>query len=262
MDEFVNLKRKQRAESVETGSLLKLYLEGDIELQEYLEGLDETAAKFDKWKTMFGSRQEDSALFMVDMFDEDDCKYMFSLLEKLPLDVKPQFKMFSKVCTMHRDVGFFAGAGVSGYTYARQTSKAKPITNELVALMKLINHICGATFNGILINKYEPDGSIDAHSDNETGLSRDVGVVALSFGATRTMRFRKIATKEQKAEAKTRGEKPTIHDVVMNDGSAMCMFGEKFQRIYTHEISALKKDAFRTRRIRYSLTFRCHKIEK
>lgn len=102
-------------------------------------------------------------------------------------------------------------------------------------------------------------GSICAHSDNEKELSPDVGVVALSVGAVRTMRFREVLTKQQKAQLKERKQLQPRTDVVMPNGSLMCMFGKKFQKLYTHEINpesaTVKKNE---KQYRYSLTFRCH----
>jgi alkylated DNA repair dioxygenase AlkB len=134
-------------------------------------------------------------------------------------------------------------------------SAAKPLVDELDRFMALINRICGSRFNGVLVNRYNGGSDyISPHSDEESGLSPDVGVVAVSLGAVRTMNF-----KEKKAPF-------TTHNFTMPDGSALCMNGAHFQREYTHGIRPQKlpaqffqsKEARRRTQTRISLTFRCH----
>lgn len=107
--------------------------------------------------------------------------------------------------------------------------------------MNLVNSYTGCNFNGILINEY-PDGgsSIAPHSDDEKFLD-PLGVVGISFGASRLFRIRE------------KGSKKVALDLPL-DNSSMYMMGPGFQLLYTHEVPA--RAAVREKRI--SLTFRKH----
>lgn len=69
--------------------------------------------------------------------------------------------------------------------------KSKPLSKSMTELLAVINKMIGTEFNGALVNKYV-DGNdyISAHSDDENGLDRLVGVVSLSYGAERIFRIR------------------------------------------------------------------------
>ena len=270
MNEIASLKRKLDSQPAEVLTNLELYLTGSATLQTYFEKtapLSEVSLQ--SWKQVFANKDGESKLLMTEFFDNAECDYLFRLMETLALKKEPTFEMFpGKVCKMHRDVGFFSNAS-SGYSYAKQTSEASPLTAELERLMQMVNTMCGSSFNGILVNRYEPSGTINAHSDKEKELSKDVGVVALSIGAVRTMRFKDVLTKAEKARLKAEKKAQPSVDVEMPDGSLMCMFGKNFQKLYTHEIKAVASRVFgasssssskkkNEKTVRYSLTFRCH----
>lgn len=263
MNEIASLKRKLDEQPAEVLTNLELYLTGASTLQTYFEKtapLSEVSLQ--SWKQVFVNKDGESKLLMTEFFDSAECDYLFRLMEKLTLQKEPTFEMFpGKVCKMHRDVGFFSDSS-SGYSYAKQTSEASPLIPELQRLIDLVNTLCKSKFNGILVNRYEPSGTINAHSDKEKELSKDVGVVALSVGAVRKMRFKDLLTKGEKARLKAEKKPQPSVDVAMPNGSLMCMFGKNFQQLYSHEIKAvptksapLKKNE---KTVRYSLTFRCH----
>jgi alkylated DNA repair dioxygenase AlkB len=205
---------------------------------------------FTSWpKPVFSHEHKDARLFVLDdFFTPTECDEIVQHLDALVLEHQPKFKIFGRVCRMHRSVGFFAEPGVAGYAYAGQMSRSMPLTPELEALLRLVERVFAMPtgYNGILINKYE-DGTdyISPHSDDEKSLSNQVGVVCLSFGASRTMDFR------------TREPPLKTTKVAVKSGSLMCMHGAEFQRTYTHGIKALGKTAQPTG-VRYSLTFRVH----
>lgn len=249
---------------------LELYLTGALTLDSYFEKTSPlSGVSLRNWIQVFAHKDGESKLLMLELFDDAECDYLFRLMESLTLEKEPTFYLFGGLCRMHRDVGFFSDSS-RGYSYANQTSKASALRPELQRLIDMINALCGANFNGILVNRYEPSGTINAHSDDEKELSKDVGVVALSIGAVRQMRFREILSKNEKARLRKEQGKNTYAniDVEMPSGSLMCMFGENFQKRYTHEINAEKKKKETVfgsaqkkkneRTVRYSLTFRCH----
>ena len=168
------------------------------------------------------------------------------LLEKCVMDVTnllneyPPIKIFGKTCHQRRCVGFFSDQSI-GYQYSNQLSSSKPMTTSLLALLEQVNHIFGSEYNGILVNKYKTgEDYIAAHSDDEKCLN-DVGVVAISYGATRKFRIREKTTKKM------------VRDFALKSCS-MLQMGGKFQEEFTHEVPIEKK----IQDERISFTFRKH----
>lgn len=158
---------------------------------------------------------------------------------------RPPVMVYGKRGTQRRDVGFFSNVS-AGYRYSGQLMTAQPLTTHLTQLLNYVNVMYGATFNGILVNRYR-DGhdTIGAHSDDESSLDPSaVGVVALSVGATRKFRIRDKITKK------------IVLDTYTRDGYFLCMSGSEFQRRYTHEIPIETKVALS----RLSFTFRHHTV--
>jgi alkylated DNA repair dioxygenase AlkB len=154
---------------------------------------------------------------------------------------RPEIIVYGKVCKQNRDIGFFSDTS-NGYEYSNKIMKSKPLTESLKKLLNTVNEMFNAEFNGILINRYnEGCDSIGAHSDNESGLDKNAGVVALSYGTERTFRIRDKITK------KIVHDEPTTHCGILQ-------MGGNFQACYTHEIPIQKK----VKGTRYSFTFRKH----
>lgn len=107
--------------------------------------------------------------------------------------------------------------------------KSKPLSKSMTELLAVINKMIGTEFNGVLVNKYV-DGNdyISAHSDDENGLDRLVGVVSLSYGAERIFRIRDKQNKEIVCD------EITSHCIILH-------MGGNFQKLYTHEIPIQKK---------------------
>lgn len=187
------------------------------------------------------------------IFGDDNAyltKYQYeniALIEKCINDIedkliiKPEIIVYGKVCNQRRDIGFFSDKSI-GYEYSNQIMKSQPLTKSLKKILKEINKIYNSEFNGILINRYNNgDEYIGPHSDDESGLDNNIGVVSLSYGVERIFRIRDKITKK------------IVHEQIMTHCSIIQM-GGKFQKIYTHEIPMQKK----IKGIRYSLTFRKH----
>lgn len=121
---------------------------------------------------------------------------------------------------------------------------SKPLTKSMSELLEIVNNEICAEFNGILVNKYM-DGNdyISAHSDDESGLD-SIGVISISYGAERIFRIRNKETKQ------------SICDEITKHCGILHMGGEKFQKLYTHEIPIQRN----IKEPRYSFTFRKHII--
>lgn len=156
------------------------------------------------------------------------------------LTINPSFMCYGKRAVQHRGVGFFSNES-KGYTYSRQFSKSKPLTESLEKLLNITNNIFKADFNGILVNKYF-DGTdyISAHCDDEDELS-NIGVVSISYGAVRNFRIRDKRTKK------------IVKNIPTEPNVFIQMCGD-FQKEFTHEIPIQKK----IKDVRWSFTFRKH----
>lgn len=151
--------------------------------------------------------------------------------------------IYGKECFSPRDIGFFSDEARE-YAYSNSARPALPLPPAMKKLMERVNStVCDSVkFNGVLVNLY-PDGrsTIGSHSDNERELVPGVGVLALSFGATRKFRVRDKKTGK------------IVMDVPAKDGEIMWMAGD-FQKEYKHEIPAELK----IKEQRVSYTFRYH----
>ena len=121
--------------------------------------------------------------------------------EPLLID-NPPIVVYGKQCHQHRSIGFFSDTSI-GYKYSRQMATSSPLTTNLSELLQLVNRLFNTDFNGILVNKYATgEDYIGKHSDDETNLS-NVGVVCVSYGATRKFRIRNKETGKIVADVPT-----------------------------------------------------------
>lgn len=189
-----------------------------------------------------------SFLIKENLTEIHNCQIDKKLLEnciediKNLLEIKPPMKIYDKIVHQKRDVGFFSDKSI-GYYYSNQLAKSKPMTLNLDLLMELINELTNSNFNGILINRYI-DGKdyISAHSDDEKNLDKS-GVISISYGGERIFRIRDKKTKN------------IVEDILIKSMDIIHMGGD-FQKEFTHEVPPTMDNVD----IRYSFTFRCHKI--
>lgn len=157
------------------------------------------------------------------------------------LDIEPEIIVYGRVCKQRRDVSFFSNTSI-GYKYSGKTAPSKQLTANLAKLLRSINKLYGAEFNGILVNRYNTGSDyISAHSDDESNLD-PIGVVAISYGSSRIFRIRDKKTKT------------IVNDFYTENNSILHMGGD-FQKEFTHEIP-IEKGIIEPR---YSFTFRKHK---
>lgn len=131
-----------------------------------------------------------------------------------------------------------ASFGVA-YNYSQISYPKQSFLPALEALLDPLEETLGFRPNNCLINFYR-DGSskMGFHSDQTDILEPNTGVAILSLGATRTLRFRKIANKENKV------------DFDLPSGSLIYM-SQQIQDVWQHAIPKSKQDEGRM-----SLTFR------
>ena len=158
------------------------------------------------------------------------------------LEERPRVIMWGREQAQPRDVGFFSD-DTEGYAYAGRVMRSQPLGERMRQLLQVVNETFASQFNGVLANRYRSGkDTVGSHSDSEIGLDPRAGVVALSLGATRTFRVRSATTKE------------ILRDVPAREGFALQMRGDRFQKVFKHEIPA----QLRVKEARMSLTFRKH----
>lgn len=90
-----------------------------------------------------------------------------------------------------------ASYGVA-YNYSQIHYPYQPLLPELVAINKILQPVIGFEPNNCLINFY-PDGKskMGYHSDQTDILEEGTGIAIVSLGATRQLKFRKIAANDE-----------------------------------------------------------------
>ncbi len=125
------------------------------------------------------------------------------------------------------------------YDYSGMTYPYVAMPDFLDALIPDIASLIGFTPNNCLINLYhDGNSSMGYHSDNTDILAPGTGVVIISIGSTRTLRF------------KNKLDRDNIIDYTLTDGSIFYM-DDSVQNDWLHSIP--KSD---TNDVRISLTFR------
>ena len=125
------------------------------------------------------------------------------------------------------------------YNYSQIEYPYQEFSPEMVEIIESIEEILAFRPNNCLINYYENGNSMMGfHSDQIDVLQQGTGVVIISLGETRTLRFRNIQ------------DRSNVVDFNLISGSLIYMSNE-IQKIWQHAI--IRSD---TERGRMSLTFR------
>ena len=132
--------------------------------------------------------------------------------------------------------------GQYDYRYGGRAHKARPFEDNemLTRISNQVRSLCpNVDFNSVLIHMYcSGDDHIAPHSDNEPNIDCDSSIITVSFGDTRTMKFRK------------KSPPFTNTDITLSQGEIMIMTRES-QDKFDHQIC---KEPNRTGRI--SFTYR------
>ena len=166
---------------------------------------------------------------------------------KPKLTVKPPIFFMGEERRQQRNVGFFSDES-SGYAYSGQKIDAKPLSDSMREILRVLSDEYGIAFNGLLVNRYA-DGAeyVSAHGDDEKGLDKGAGVVIVSWGAERLFRLRKKAPNETPKD-------PKLFETNTLPYHALQMEGDAFQTTLKHEIPIQK----RVKAERVSITARRH----
>ena len=150
-----------------------------------------------------------------------------------------KIKMYGKELNLPRLTSWY-GEHRSDYSYSGISMKSKPWTPELLAIKKRIEDHTGIQFTSVLLNYYrDGNDSVSWHRDNEKVLRVNPVIASVSFGATRTFKFRHV------------NDYSVIRSVELEHGTFLLMKGET-QHKWQHQIPKSKK----VMKPRISLTFR------
>jgi alkylated DNA repair dioxygenase AlkB len=158
---------------------------------------------------------------------------------------KPEIVLYGKTVKQPRDVGFFSDESV-GYKYSRKVMTSQKIPENLKELLRKVNEELKTEYNGILVNRYKEGDYINAHSDDEKGVSKEAGVISISYYPEASTAKKRIFRVREKKSKK-------ILDMSTEHCGMLIMSG-RFQEFYTHEIPKEKDTG-----IRVSFTFRKNK---
>ena len=120
--------------------------------------------------------------------------------------------------------------GDYSYSYGIVKHNACPLPQSGNYLCKILEHVQnvlpGFQFNSVLLTKYQ-DGSdfLNFHSDNESVIVADSGILTISLGATRVCKFRKLPVSKSNPE----------HSLFVRHGDAVLM-SRRSQDLFQHSI--------------------------
>lgn len=158
---------------------------------------------------------------------------------KTNIDWKQEsMNMYGKQVNFPRLTAWY-GDNDKPYSFSGITLNPHPWTSELLEIKKLIEPICGVSFNSVLLNLYRNgEDSISWHTDAEKELGQNPLIASVNFGAERRFQLRHNDTKE------------TI-EIILKHGSLLVMKGE-LQHYWKHQVPKQKN----IQRERVNLTFR------
>lgn len=149
-----------------------------------------------------------------------------------------QLKFYGKKVNLPRLTAWYGGHDAD-YSYSGISMKSRPWTTELLEIKSRIEANAHMQFTSVLLNYYRTGNDyVGWHRDNETVLRVNPVIASVSFGATRTFRFRHYTDK-------------TIRSIELASGTYVLMKGET-QHKWEHQIPRSKKVIAP----RISLTFR------
>lgn len=182
--------------------------------------------------------KDGEVLFFPNYFSKADSDRLFKSLIDSILWQQDQIRIFGKMIDLPRLTAWYGEKDLS-YAYSGISMKSNLWTPDLLEIKKHIEKEAKVNFTGVLLNLYR-DGkdSVAWHCDDEKELGINPVIGSVSFGATRTFKFRHLQDK-------------IVEKVELTHGSFVLMQKET-QHKWEHEIPKTSKRL--TPRI--NLTFR------
>jgi alkylated DNA repair dioxygenase AlkB len=150
-----------------------------------------------------------------------------------------KMKFYGKEVNLPRLTAWY-GASMKEYSYSGIDMQPRPWTEELLFVKERVEKHSGITFTSVLLNYYRNgNDSVSWHRDQEKVLRVNPVIASVSFGATRTFKFRHV------------DDHKLIRSVELTHGMYVLMKGET-QHKWEHTIPKTKQAVGS----RISLTFR------
>lgn len=127
-----------------------------------------------------------------DFFNVDEsCGLFAALLHNIKWQ-QSSMKMYGKEIIIPRLTAWYGDAEMH-YSYSGIQLQTEPWTEELLQIKQRIESRSGIRFTSVLLNRYrDGNDSVSWHRDNEKVLRVNPVIASVSFGATRTFKFRHI----------------------------------------------------------------------
>jgi alkylated DNA repair dioxygenase AlkB len=171
--------------------------------------------------------KDGEVLFFPNFFNKVESDRLFKSLIANILWQQDQIKFYGKMIDLPRLTAWY-GDNDKPYTYSGIPMKPHSWTPDLLEIKNKIEKEAKVNFTSVLLNLYR-DGkdSVAWHCDDEPELGRNPVIGSVSFGATRTFKFRHLQDK-------------TVVKVELTHGSFVLMQGET-QHKWEHEIPKTSK---------------------
>jgi len=125
-------------------------------------------------------------------FTKEESESLFNhLLNEIEWQ-QDSMKFYGKQVNLPRLTAWY-GESMKQYSYSGIDMNVKPWTEELLFIKNRIEKNSGLKFTSVLLNFYrDGNDSVSWHRDNEKVLRVNPVIASVSFGATRTFKFRHI----------------------------------------------------------------------
>lgn len=182
--------------------------------------------------------KDGEVFFFPNFFNKTDSDRLFKSLTDNIKWQQDQIKFFGKMIDLPRLTAWYGENNIP-YTYSGIPMNPHPWTTDLLEIKNKIEKEAKVNFSSVLLNLYRSGkDSVAWHCDDEKELGINPVIGSVSFGATRTFKFRHLIDK-------------TVEKIELTHGSFVLMQGET-QHKWEHEIPKTSKPL--TPRI--NLTFR------
>ena len=131
--------------------------------------------------------------YIPDFIEKDQADDYFNQLKSLPF-YTPTFKICGKTAKPKRQVLAYGDANLS-YSFSGTSIPANPWIPLMSELRDRMEKFTSYSFNYVLLNQFT-DGTnyVSQHKDNESRMDTTMPIFVLSFGAERTIEFKKPNT--------------------------------------------------------------------
>jgi alkylated DNA repair dioxygenase AlkB len=172
-------------------------------------------------------------------FTKPECDILLEYLVNETVWQQDSMKIYGKQVNLPRLTAWY-GANMKEYTYSGIDMNPKPWTKELLFIKDRVEKQSGYKFTSVLLNYYRNgNDSVSWHRDQEKVLRVNPVIASVSFGATRTFKFRHV------------DDHSLVRSIELTNGMFVLMKGET-QHKWEHTIPKTSRSV----KERISLTFR------